>query len=144
MHLTRFLNHIFKIAEAQGKLNLTEEVDEVIADETQKALRIMLVQYGEQVKVFIRPSEITTNKFLEILENTGVGITVEELCRLASKEDPQIAAYLGTKSRMESSWYRPLMFEVDCLEKIKVYSKTMSFGTYQCKLKEQHPSIISF
>ncbi len=92
---TRFLNHIFKIAEAEAKLNLSEEVDETIADETQKAIMIMLIQYGENIKTIVRQSEITENKFLEILENTRVGITIEELCRQASKEDTQIGAYLG-------------------------------------------------
>lgn len=91
----RFLVHMFKISEAQAKLNLCEEVNEDIAEETQKAIQVMLLHYAENVKVSPIPSEITYNKFLEILENTQAGISLEELCRLATNEDSQIATYLG-------------------------------------------------
>lgn len=92
----RFLVHMFKMSEAQAKLNLSEEVNEDIAAETQTAIKVMLLHYAENVKVSLKPSEITFNTFLDILENTKAGIALEELCRMAINEDPQIAEYLGS------------------------------------------------
>lgn len=100
---TRFLSHIYKIAEAEAKLNLSEIVTEHIADESQKAIMVMLVQYGEEIKTVSKPSDVVFNKCLEILENTENGILVEELCRLVANEDTQIAAYLGNKRKISDT-----------------------------------------
>ena len=93
----RFFNHIFKIAEAEAKLQLCDVIDEDIATQTMQSIQLMLLQYAENVKIVVKPSQITFEKFLEILENTKGGFTVYELCKLACKEDPQISVYLGTK-----------------------------------------------
>ena len=91
----RFYNHIFKIAEAEAKLQLCEKIDEEIAMETMKSIQLMLFQYAQNVKIVAKPSEITLKKFTDILENTKAGVVIDELCRIACKEDLQISAYLG-------------------------------------------------
>jgi len=100
----RFYNHIFKIAEAEAKLQLSDIINEEIATQTMESMRLMLLQYAENVKVVVNPSQITYDKFLEILENSKAGITIQELRRLACKEDPQIIAYLGTNRTLEHNW----------------------------------------
>jgi hypothetical protein len=99
----RFYNHIFKIAEAEAKLQLSEKIDEEIAMQTMESIQLMLLQYAEIVKVVAKPSKITLKKFIDILENTKVGVAVTELCKIASKEDPQISAYLGTNWALEKN-----------------------------------------
>ena len=100
---TRFLDHIYKIAEAQAKLNVSEQVTEQIADETQQAILINLVQYGENIKKIVVPSDITYNICIDILKHTEAGITVDELTNLGKKEDPQVYEYLGNMSKMRDS-----------------------------------------
>lgn len=99
----RFYNSIFKIAEAEAKLQLCTKIDEEIATETMKSIQLMLFQYAENIKVVAKPSEITLEKFTHILENTEAGILINELCRIACKQDPQIAAYLGANWTMAYS-----------------------------------------
>jgi hypothetical protein len=106
----RFYNAIFKIAEAEAKLQLCNEIDEEIAAETMESVRIMLLQYAENVRVIAKPSELVLRKFLDILENTKAGVVINELCRIACKEDPQISAYLGKNWTLENNWkLRPVV-----------------------------------
>jgi DNA replicative helicase MCM subunit Mcm2 (Cdc46/Mcm family) len=79
----RFYNAIFKIAEAEAKLQLTDKINEEIATQTMESIRLMLLQYAENVRVVAKPSEITLRKFSDILENTKAGVVIHELCRIA-------------------------------------------------------------
>lgn len=97
----RFYNHIFKIAEAEAKLQLSDKIDEEIATQTMESIQLMLLQYAQNVRVVDKPDEITYRKFFEILQNTKAGIVVNELCRIACKEDLQILEYLGTNWTLE-------------------------------------------
>ncbi len=60
-----------------------------------ESVQLMMVQYGETIKATTTPKVVTYNKFLEILQNNKAGVVINELCRIACKEDQQIAAYLG-------------------------------------------------
>ena len=86
---------IFSIAEAQAKLHLKDTVDEEIATQTMESVELMMVQYGETIKATTTPKIITYKKFLEILQSSTIGIDIRELCKIACKEDQQIASYLG-------------------------------------------------
>ena len=86
---------LFSIAQAQAKLHLKNVVDEEIANQTMESVQQMMIQYGETVKATTSPKVVTYNKFIEILQNNKVGVAVNELCRIACKEDRQIDLYLG-------------------------------------------------
>ena len=86
---------LFSIAEAQAKLHLKNTIDEDIATQAMESVRLMMIQYGETIKSTTTPKIVTYKKFLEILQNSTVGIDIRELCKIACKEDQQIAAYLG-------------------------------------------------
>lgn len=92
---------LYKIAEAQAKLQLKHEVDEEIAKQTMESVRIMMAQYGPTISMVMGPRETTYNEFLDVLQNTHGGITLEELSRIACKENHNIAEYLGTTYSIE-------------------------------------------
>jgi len=99
----RLYRDLFIIAEAHAKLELKDVVDEEIAKQTIESIQLRMVQHGQTVKLPINPKVVTYNKFLKILQNNKVGVTVKELCRTASYEDQQISAYLGMNWLMESN-----------------------------------------
>jgi MCM P-loop domain len=94
---------LFSIAEAQAKLHLKDKVDEEIATQTMESVQLMMIQYGETIRMVITPKIVTYKKFLEILQNSTVGIEIRELCKVACKEDQQIAAYLGSNWTMDGN-----------------------------------------
>jgi DNA replicative helicase MCM subunit Mcm2 (Cdc46/Mcm family) len=91
----RAYKDLFKIAEAQAKLQLKNEVDEDIAKQTIESVQLMMVQSGPTIGMVTGPRETAYNAFLEILQHTQASITLEELCKIACR-DEQIADYLGT------------------------------------------------
>jgi DNA replicative helicase MCM subunit Mcm2 (Cdc46/Mcm family) len=103
-------NQMFKIAEAQAKLQLRSVVDEDITLQVQKSMQVMILQYGSMVDTIVPMSQVTYNKFIEILQNSKVGITLLEMCKIASKEDPAIESYLAKKWSIENNWkLRPIV-----------------------------------
>lgn len=91
----RMYNGLYKIAEAQAKLQLRNVVDEEIADQVMEDVQLMMVQYGETVEKFIGPHEFTYNAFLEILRKSHAPMAIESICELANKENDRIGSYLG-------------------------------------------------
>jgi len=100
----RMHGHLFKVAEAHAKLYLRDEVDEDIAKEAMQVVNFIILNYGATVDLMIGPRDVTCKKFIDILRNTKAGITIEELCRIACKEDEQIAAYVGEKWSVEQNY----------------------------------------
>jgi DNA replicative helicase MCM subunit Mcm2 (Cdc46/Mcm family) len=100
----RGYNALFRIAEAQAKLQLKNEVDAEIAKQTIESVQLMMVQYGETVQLVNNPRDTTINRFLEILENTEGAIDIKELCKSACKRDFQVAAYLGNNWSLSNNW----------------------------------------
>ena len=90
----RMYNGLYKIAEAQTKLQLKNTVDDEIADQVIEDVQLMMIQYNETVGQFIGPHEFTYNTFLEILKKSHAPMTIESICELAVKE-PKIGSYLG-------------------------------------------------
>jgi DNA replicative helicase MCM subunit Mcm2 (Cdc46/Mcm family) len=91
----RMYNGLDKIAEAHAKLQLKNTVDEDIANQVMEDMRLIMVQYGETVGQILGLREVTYNICLEILRSSDVGMTIEEMCRLAVLEDHQVGSYLG-------------------------------------------------
>ena len=92
----RMYNGLYKIAEAQAKLQLKDEVDEEIAKQTIESVQLMMAQYGQTVRMVIGPKDATFKAFLQILQRVETGITIEELCKIACDEDnKQVSDYLG-------------------------------------------------
>ena len=50
---------IFRLAEAQARLNLSSEVSDEIATQTMDSIRLMLSQYGKIVETVESPKDIT-------------------------------------------------------------------------------------
>jgi DNA replicative helicase MCM subunit Mcm2 (Cdc46/Mcm family) len=97
----RTYDSIFRIAEAQARLNLCNEVDNDIATQTMDSLSLMLSQYGNIVQTIQSPRDITYAAFLNILKVTKSGLAITELCKIACEENKQIHQYLGDKWSME-------------------------------------------
>ncbi|MDP9197332.1 MAG: AAA family ATPase [Thermoproteota archaeon] len=92
----RMLDSLFRIAEAQAKLQLKNEVDDKIAKETIESFQVMMVQYGEFVQAIVSPKKEAYEIFLQILMRTKSPISLEEICQRACQESKQVAAYLGS------------------------------------------------
>ena len=99
----RMYGGLFSIAEAQAKLHLKDVVDEEIAKQTMESVQLMMIQHGQTVMAKSSPRDITYNKLLEILQNNKAGVVIKSLCEIASKENPQIASYLGKNWSLESN-----------------------------------------
>ncbi len=91
----RMFRGLYKIAEAHAKLQLKNVVTEEIAQEVVKDVREMMKHYGEIVGEILGPHELTYNTCLKILKDSDVGMTIEEMCRIAIHEDIQIKEYIG-------------------------------------------------
>lgn len=100
----RGYNSLFRIAEAQAKLQLKNEVDAEIAKQTMESVQLMMVQYGETVQLVNNPRETTHSKFLEILEDTAGPVDIKELCEMACRRDVQVRNYLGTNWSQRHNW----------------------------------------
>ena len=97
----RTYDSIFRLAEAQARLNLSSEVSDEIATQTMDSIRLMLSQYGKIVETVESPKDITYRAFFYILKQTKVGLSVIELCEIACEENKHVAEYLGNRFDME-------------------------------------------
>jgi len=86
---------LFKIAEAQAKLQLRNIVDDEIVDQVIEDVQLMMIQYGETVEQFIGPHELALNTFLEVLRETHSPMTLESICERAIKKNDRIGDYIG-------------------------------------------------
>ena len=100
----RGYNALFRIAEAQAKLQLKNEVDAEIATQTMESVQLMMVQYDQTIQTIKNPRDTTFDAFLGILEDTKGPIEIKELCQMACKRNLQVQAYLGTKWSIASNW----------------------------------------
>jgi hypothetical protein len=93
---------IKRIAEAQAKLNLCEEVDDIIASKTMESLQLMFMQYGKVIEQIQNPRDLTVEVFYNILkENNKTGYTIYELCKKGSEKNKQVKEYLRNKWDLE-------------------------------------------
>ena len=100
----RGYNALFRIAEAQAKLQLKNEVDADIATQTTESFQLMKVQYDQTIQTIKNPRDTTFDAFLGILEDTKGPIEIKELYQMACKRNLQVQAYLGTKWSIASNW----------------------------------------
>lgn len=91
---------IFRIAEAEAKLQLKEAIDGEVATHAMESIRMMMVNFGETVSNVKNPRDVVIESMLQILQNSEIGFTIYELCKLACNENKQIAGYLGY------NWYK--------------------------------------
>ena len=95
---------IKRIAEAQAKLNLSYEVDDIIASKTMQSLQLMFMQYGKIIEQIQNPRDLTVEVFYNILkENNKTGYTVKELCKKGSEKNKQVREYLKNKWNFEDN-----------------------------------------
>jgi hypothetical protein len=73
----RTFDAIFRLAEAQAKLNLSYAIDDDIVTQIMQSLSLMLSQYGEIVKAIESPKGITYNAFLNILKQNKAPLSIE-------------------------------------------------------------------
>ena len=93
----RGYNALFRIAEAQAKLQLKNEVDAEIATQTMESVQLMMVQDDQTIKKIKNPRDMTFDAFLAILQDNKGPVEIKELCKMACKRDMYIEAYLGSK-----------------------------------------------
>jgi MCM AAA-lid domain len=97
----RTYDSIFRLAEAQARLNLSHEVSDEISTQTMESISLMLSQYGKIVDTVESPKDITYRAFFYILKQTKAGLSVSELSRIACDENKHVSEYLGDKCDME-------------------------------------------
>lgn len=101
----RMYNGLYKIAEAQAKLQLRNIVDDEIVDQVIEDVQLMMIQYGETVGQFIGPHELAVNRFVEILrDNHPTSMSLESICELAIQKDEKIGFYLGYIWTLRDNW----------------------------------------
>jgi DNA replicative helicase MCM subunit Mcm2 (Cdc46/Mcm family) len=79
----RTYDSIFRMAEAQARLNLSNEVTDDIATQAMDSISLMLSQYGEVVQTIQSPRDITYEAFVNSLRRIKTGISIRELCKIA-------------------------------------------------------------
>ena len=99
----RGYDSIFRIAEAQAKLNFLHEINDEIANQVMDSLRLIYVQYGKVIERTSNPRDITVQSFYHILKQTDIGFSINELCKTASEENKQIAEYIGNKWNLQNN-----------------------------------------
>jgi len=99
----RSYDSIFRIAEAQAKLNFSDEIDDEIANQVMDSLSLIYIQYGKVVKKISNPRDITSQSFFNILKQTDTGFSISELCKTACEENKQISEYLGNKWSLQNN-----------------------------------------
>jgi len=91
----RSYKNLYKIAEAQAKLQLKNVVDLEIARQTIVDFDDMRRQYDKAVGEILGPQDISYKLCVEILQESDAGMTIEELCRVVVHKDNQVLNYLG-------------------------------------------------
>jgi DNA replicative helicase MCM subunit Mcm2 (Cdc46/Mcm family) len=99
----RSYDSIFRIAEAQAKLNLSDEIVDEIANQVMDSLSLIYLQYGKVIKKISNPREIAAQSFFNILKQTGTGFSINEICKTACEENRQVAEYLGNKWSLQNN-----------------------------------------
>jgi DNA replicative helicase MCM subunit Mcm2 (Cdc46/Mcm family) len=97
----RTYDSIFRLAEAQAKLNLSSEINDDVATQIMDSISMMLSQYGKTVEAIESPRDITYRAFFYTLKHAKAGLSVYELCKIACEENKQVSEYLGNKFDME-------------------------------------------
>jgi hypothetical protein len=97
----RTYDSIFRIAEAQARLNLSNKVTDDIATQAMDSISLMLSQYGKIVQTIRSPRDITYEAFVIILRRIKTGISIRELCKIVGEENKQIAEYLDDNWNVE-------------------------------------------
>jgi hypothetical protein len=128
----RTFDSIQRIAEAQAKLNMSWEVDDIIASKTMESLKLMYAQYGEIIDSISDPRDIVLEEFYDILKmNEGANYTIYELCRIGSDNKKQVKEYLKGKWKLDIN--RNLQNIIDMLEErpnIKIMSLKPKYLSY--------------
>jgi DNA replicative helicase MCM subunit Mcm2 (Cdc46/Mcm family) len=83
----RSYDSIFRIAEAQAKLNFSDEIGDEIANQVMDSLILIYVQYGKVIEKISNPRSITAQSFFNILKQTDIGFSIIELCKTACEEN---------------------------------------------------------
>jgi MoxR-like ATPase len=91
----RMFKGLYKIAEAQAKLQLKTVVDAEIANQVIEDMRLIMVQYGQIIGEIVGPKAITIKTYQEVLKKTKTGMTIEAICEAGNKENDQVAAFIG-------------------------------------------------
>jgi len=101
----RMYKGIYKIAEAQAKLQLKNIVDDEIVNQIIEDIQLMMVQYGEAVEQFIGLHELTLNTFLEVIrENHPTPMKLESICEKAIQKNDRIGSYIGYIWKLRFNW----------------------------------------
>jgi DNA replicative helicase MCM subunit Mcm2 (Cdc46/Mcm family) len=148
----RTYDSIFRIAEAQARLNLSDEITDDIATQTMDSISLMLSQYGKVVQTIQSPRDVTYDVFVNILKQTKSGILITQLCRIACEENKQVSEYLGENWEVQRN--RKLRTVVEMLEnhtKIKVvkakplvlqYFDEVTSDTYDITIKASQNNVV--
>jgi DNA replicative helicase MCM subunit Mcm2 (Cdc46/Mcm family) len=91
----RILNTLYRLAKAVARLKLKEIVDEEDAKDAMSFYNVMLLNFQKAVNVSTNPKDIAYLEFIKILQNMPSGITISELCKIATDSNKQVKAYLG-------------------------------------------------
>ncbi len=99
----RGYDSLFRIGEAQAKLNLCSAVDDSIVEQVMESQRVMLSHYGRMVEIVKNPKEISYIAFQNILKECRSAMSVKDLCRIACEENEQIRAYIGEEWSLDKN-----------------------------------------
>ena len=149
----RVLNTLYRLAKAVARLKLKEIVDEEDAKDAMSFYNVMLQNFQMAVNVSTNPKDISYNEFVKILQNTPTGITVPELCKIATDNNKQISAYLGDKwSTKHNKKLRRVIDEIlnnSNIKKIGAHPIVLQWLSDHSdhsdleKIEEQHPDLNS-
>ena len=69
-----------------------------------ESVRLMMVQYGQTIKMPSNPKDVTYEKCVEILQDNSTGIAIRELFEIALQRNQQISEYIGKNLSMEHNF----------------------------------------
>jgi DNA replicative helicase MCM subunit Mcm2 (Cdc46/Mcm family) len=91
----RTYDAVFRLAEAQAKLNLSGIIDDDAVNQAMQSLSLMLSQYGQIIRSIESPRVIAYSAFINILKQTRAPLSLKELHKLACDESKEVLNYLG-------------------------------------------------
>jgi hypothetical protein len=142
----RTYDSIFRLAKAQAKLNLSNEINDDIATQIMGSISMMLSQYSQMVETIESPRDITCRAFFYTLRHAKACLSVYELCKIACEENKQVSEYLGNTFDMEHN--RKIKPVIDML--LNKHSKAVKIVKMKPMVlqyideKEEDNSIVSY
>ena len=95
---------LFRLAKAIARLKLKNIVNIDDARETMQFYNAIMLQYQQVVKIPENPKDVTCSECIDVLKQSRVAISFEDLLSKVCQKNEQIKSYLGNDLRTRKNW----------------------------------------